>query len=134
LREQQSQTPDEERGAGMGTFRGERETLVVYDDEARLTGGAGRLFSFNRRLVDEALAAGGRVVEEHRRDGRAVAWDVDVPVTAIRIGFRSKKRVLSPEQREAAAARARGLRNRPALVAEDDKKSCSATEALEAKA
>src|SRR5262245_1315005 len=95
----------------MGTSRKERETLVAYDDEARLSGGAGRFYSFNRRLIDKAVAAGGRVVEEHRRSGKAVAWDVDVPVAAIRLSFRApKKRALSPAQREAAAARARALR------------------------
>src|SRR5882724_1913384 len=109
----------------MATLRSERETLIVYDDGARLSGGTGRLYSFNRRLVDKALGAGGRVVEEHRRDGKAVAWDVDVPAATIRISFRnSKKRELSPKQREAAAARARELRKRPALLGEHDKETC----------
>jgi hypothetical protein len=92
----------------MPTLRRERETSIIFDDEARLQEGNGRLFTFNRRLVEKALRAGGRIVEEHRREGRIVAWDVDLPVSAIRIAFRArKKRVLSAAQREAAAARAR---------------------------
>jgi hypothetical protein len=105
-------------------LRSERETMIIFDDEARLNDGTGRLFSFNRRLVDKALGAGGRIVEEHCRSGKAVAWDVDVPVSMIRISFRMpKKRTLNPAQREAAAERARALRNRPALPAEHDKES-----------
>lgn len=71
------------------TTREERETLVVFSDKDRLEGGMAKLYTFNARLKDKALAAGGKVTREHARDGKVEAWDVDIAAKQVKIGFRS---------------------------------------------
>lgn len=83
------------------TTRTERETLLVFTDEDLITGGDARLYTFRRKLVDKALKAGGRIIEEHRRDGKAQAWDVAVPAALVRIGFKSRARSEQARARKA---------------------------------
>jgi hypothetical protein len=107
----------------MGLSKGERETIVRWsDDKEELA----TIFTHSEKVKGSLLRAGAALIRASRVDGEEVAWTLSFPREWARLPRKRRQKVLTEEQRCAAAQRlAAGRKNRKSVQTAPSRSSAS---------